>query len=86
MGYEISPDQPALATSRGEGHPVFRLHDRNPEGDLHNQRHRIDEQLAEESAQNQGFIPERQTAHQTDLPGDEEDRKKVDDAKPQRGQ
>ena len=56
MGRQISLSQQALAAALGAHHPVFRLSARNPEGHLHDQRHRVAEPLAAQSAENQRLV------------------------------
>jgi hypothetical protein len=82
MNKKYSPAQSALAASRGGGHPVFLL------------ATEIRKTISIESMNSslrkvlkkKWLISERQPAHENDPPADEEDRKKVDDAKSQQRQ
>lgn len=49
MGWPVPIDRPFLAAKLGASHAVVRLSGGNPQGDLHHQRHRIDQQEVDEA-------------------------------------
>lgn len=56
----------------GESRPVFCLPGGYPQGDLHDQRHRIVKHVTTQGHQKQGFVPQRCGHVQTTLPGTEQ--------------
>jgi transposase-like protein len=60
-------DQPVLAAELGADNAVFRLPAGNPQGDLHHQRHRIDQHELAQSDQNPRLFSERRGCEQVVL-------------------
>jgi hypothetical protein len=85
MRWQILLVQQALAKAQGTHHFVFRLSGRDPKGHVHDQRRRVTESLATQSAENQRIISERRIYSETDVSGHAKHRQKVDDANPELG-
>jgi putative transposase len=80
VGRRLSADQPVLAPELAAHHSVLRLSAGDPQGDLHDQRHRVGEHELAQDHQESRLVSERRRATQTLLSGRSEHQPEMDDA------